>query len=112
MCTGMRRRRAVRTRNIFYEILRSRRQCRGAEGPRRSAVDHEPDVDAIVRQLQEVDLIEFLHKFAHEVRCILRTKPKRDQRPDVPQDSVPYVRLKLVQILVPYREADPVLAQL
>ena len=49
---------------------------RRAEGRRRRPVDHELEVNPVVRQLQEIRLVEPLMKFANEVWRVFRADAK------------------------------------
>src|SRR6266849_9431752 len=90
----------------------TRGQRHRAERFRWHAIDHELEVDAVVGELHEVDLLEFIYKLALKIGCVLGAHPEGDEGSDVAQNRVPDVRLKLVQVLVGDREASPVLPKL
>jgi hypothetical protein len=65
------------------------RQRHSAEGSRWGPVDHELQVDAVVRETQKIDFCEFRLKFASEVRGILDSDAKRDYGAGIPQVRMP-----------------------
>ena len=83
-----------------------------AERERRRAVDHELQVDMMVRQLDEVGLVEHAVELPRKVRRILGADAEGDEGTDVAKDSVPDVGGELVQILMADGEPEPVLAHL
>lgn len=86
-------------------------QRRRAERPGWRAVDHERDVNVVVWEFREIDLIKPAAEFPGQVRRVLCADPEREEGPGIPQDCVPDVWLKLVQVLMGDREAHPVLPQ-
>ena len=85
-------------------LIWSERFC--AERLRRSAINHQTEIDAVVRQLLQVELGELLAKFSDEIGRVFRTDPECDQSPGVSEHGMPDVRFELMQVLVGDREAE------
>jgi hypothetical protein len=64
--------------------------------------DHQLQVNAVIGQLQKVDLFKISGELADHVRRIFRTNLERDDRPSISQNSVTDFRLKLAQVLMGY----------
>lgn len=102
--------------DLFGDGHRSWRQVAGmkrhrAEWPGRSAVDHQFEIDRVVRQVEDVFGLELRRELAPDYLGVLCAKSERDHRADVAQDCVSDIRLKLVQVLMREHESHPVLAK-
>jgi hypothetical protein len=59
-------------------------------------------------ELQQTDLLKVPGELPHHVGRVFSTNPKRDHCADIAQDGMPNVGLKLMQVLVSYREPDAI----
>jgi hypothetical protein len=84
----------------------SRFKGNGAEGERWCPLDHELQINPVIRKLQEIDFLKLPLEFTDEVRGIFSANSERNDRACVSQHRVAHVRLKLVQILMGYGEAN------
>ena len=81
-----------------------------AEGRRGRAVDHELQINSVVRKLQQVELVELRLEFAGKVWRVFRAHAERDDRASISQDGMAHVGRELMQILVGQGKPDPVFA--
>ena len=65
----------------------------------------------MVRELDQVFLVQRALEFVFEIWHILRAHAKRNDRSGIAQDRVTDLRVELVQVLMGDREADPILTQ-
>ena len=85
----------------LFDLLKgSGRQSDGTKRARDFSVDHQFEIDVIVRQIREIRLLEFGREFLREDFGIRRADAENDERSDVAQDGIFDIRLKLRQILM------------
>ena len=63
----------------------SRLKRNGAEGERWGPLDHELEINPVIRKLQEVDCLKLPFEFTSEVRGIFSANPEQDDRAGVSQ---------------------------
>src|SRR5258705_11206513 len=68
-------------------MCRAWRESRRAERDARHPVDHKLEVDAVVRQLHEIGLLEPVYEFSREIRCILSPHAEGDHRSAFPNTA-------------------------
>ncbi len=63
-------------RRLAEAAYSPRPQRHGAEWDRRCPVDHQLQIDAVIRQLQKVELLELRLEFADKIRSVLCADPE------------------------------------
>ena len=85
---------------------------RRAESSRWRAVNHELEIDAVVREIDEVFFGEGRLKFPSEHLGIFRSKAEGDHRAHIPEHAMADIWFKLRQVLMAQGKGDAVFAKL
>ncbi len=74
-------------------------------------INHQPEVDVMVRQANQIDRLKHGLHFTSDVRCVVRAHSEADQRGNVAENGVPNGRVELAQILIRKNERQTVFAK-